>query len=224
MLDDRALDLVVTHGEERELAPQQPLVEANTPIKEVCFPITAVISILASYDDGTMIEMATIGREGFTNASALLGGSISPSTQIAQMPGSALFLTRADFDNLIADEPAFRSLLERYTDTFLYQVMISAACNGAHAIEQRLARWLLMMLDRSDMNTVDLTHEFLAHVLNVRRASVTTALSHLEESEAVARERGRIVVTDRSKLADASCECYQLVSDYRAQTVRAHIS
>ncbi len=219
LLDDDTRHRLLAQCEEIDLVQGRKLTEAGDHLKSIYFPASGVISLLATYANGDVIEVATVGREGFVGIPAILNGTISPATHMVQMPGKAYVFDREAFERMISDDQVMLRLLQRYSDVFIYEIMISAACNGMHGIDQRLSRWLLMMLDRSGKTTMELTHEFLAHILNVRRASVTDSLRRLEAGGAIARGRGQIHVRDSLLLAGHSCECYSMVEDYRARAM-----
>jgi CRP-like cAMP-binding protein len=107
--------------------------------------------------------------------------------------------------------PAFRNLMLAHVHAFLEQVMVSAGCNGAHSLKQRLARWLLMMRDRHDNDVLPVTQDLLAQMLGVHRPTITNVARALERDGLIACDRGRITILDRAGLIDASCECYQVV-------------
>jgi CRP-like cAMP-binding protein len=109
--------------------------------------------------------------------------------------------------------PSFRSLIHAYLQAFLEQVLVSVACNGAHSLKERLARWLLMMRDRSDDDTLPITQDLLAEMLGVQRPTVTNAARELERAGLIARGRRQVTILDRQRLTRASCECYQLVRE-----------
>ena len=100
-----------------------------------------------------------------------------------------------------------------YVQAFLEQVLVSAACNGRHSLNERLARWLLTMRDRSDADVMPITQDLLAEVLCVQRPSLTRAAAKLEDAGLILRGRRRITILDRKGLIKASCECYQLVRE-----------
>jgi CRP-like cAMP-binding protein len=107
--------------------------------------------------------------------------------------------------------PSFRDLMSAYEHVFLEQVLVSAACNGAHSLKQRLARWLLMMRDRCDDDVLPITQNLLAEMLGVQRPSVTHAIAELERHNFIVHERRQVTILDREGLMEASCECYQVV-------------
>ena len=104
-----------------------------------------------------------------------------------------------------------RSLMYAYVQAFLEQVMVSVACNGAHSLKQRLARWLLMMRDRSDGDALPITQSLLAEMLGVQRPTITNAARGLERAGLIERGLRQVTILDRQGLAEESCECYQLV-------------
>ncbi len=120
-------------------------------------------------------------------------------------------MSRPAFTRAMGSMPAFRTLMNAYIQAFLEQVMVSVACNGAHNLKQRLARWLLMMRDRGDEDTLRITQDLLADMLGVQRPTVTNAARELENAGLIERGRRQVTILDRQGLVDASCECYQLV-------------
>jgi tRNA G26 N,N-dimethylase Trm1 len=100
-----------------------------------------------------------------------------------------------------------------YVQAFFEQVLVSAACNGRHSLKERLARWLLMMRDRSDTDAMPITHDLLADMLGVQRPSLTHAVAELQEAGLILRSRGQITILDREGLIKTSCECYQLARE-----------
>ena len=185
--------------------------DADNSLDHVYFPDTGVISVVAVYEDGKIIEMATIGREGCTAIQAVFGAKRSSVRLLVQIQGSAAKMSRAAFTRAMESTPYFRSLMYAYTHAFLEQVMVSVACNGAHSLRQRLARWLLMMRDRSDDDSLPITQDLLAEMLGVQRPSITNAARVLERAGLIARGRREVTIVNRKGLTRASCECYQLV-------------
>src|ERR1700691_5542320 len=189
----------------------QILMDADSPLDHVFFPDSGVVSVVAVYADGAIIEMATIGREGFTDVQAIFGAKRSSVQLLVQIPGSAAKMSRAAFTRAMQSMPSFRSLMDAYVQAFLEQVMVSVACNGAHSLKQRLARWLLMMRDRTDSDVLPITQSLLAEMLGVQRPSITNAAGELERAALIERGRLQVTILDRHGLTQASCECYQLV-------------
>ncbi len=145
----------------------QVLMDADSSLDHVFFPDSGVVSVVAVYSDGRLFEMATVGREGCSGVQAILGAKRSSVQLLVQIPGSAAKMSRAAFTRAMQSMPLFRSVMEAYVQAFLEQVMVSVACNGAHSLKQRLARWLLMMRDRSDGDALPITQSLLAEMLGV---------------------------------------------------------
>jgi len=189
---------------------EQILMDADSSIGHVFFPDSGVVSVVAVYADGSIIEMATIGREGCTAIQAVFGAKISSVRLLVQIPGSAAKMSRAAFTRAMGSMPSFRSLMFAYVQAFLEQVLVSVACNGAHSLKERLARWLLIMRDRSDDDALQITQNLLAEMLGVQRPTVTNAAGELERAGLIARGRQQLTILNRQGLVEASCECYQL--------------
>jgi CRP-like cAMP-binding protein len=192
---------------------KQTLYKVRAPIKSVFFPIRGFASALTIMDDGTAIEVGTIGNEGMVGLSVLVAGKASPNEIVVQIAGQALRMDADVLEEEAGKDGPLRQLLLRYNMVFLTQLSQSVACNGLHPIQQRCCRWLLVTLDRMESNVVPLTHHFLGIMLGVRRASVSEALRPLHEQGLVKNSRGAITVLDREGLEKFSCECYRKVKD-----------
>ena len=189
----------------------QVLMDADSSLDHVFFPDSGVVSVVAVYADGSVIEMATIRREGCSGVQAILGAKRSSVRLLVQIPGSAAKMSRVAFTLAMQSMPAFRSVMDAYIQAFLEQVMVSVACNGAHSLKQRLARWLLMMRDRSDGDVLPITQSLLAEMLGVQRPTITNAAREFERAGLIERGPRQVTILDRQGLTKASCECYQLV-------------
>ena len=187
--------------------------DADSPLGHVFFPDSGVVSVVAVYANGSVIEMATIGREGCSGVQAAFGAKSSSVRLLVQIPGGASKMSRAAFTRAMESMPSFRRLMNAYIQAFLEQVMVSVACNGAHSLKQRLARWLLMMRDRSDNDVLLISQSLLAEMLGVQRPSITNAAQELERAGLIARGRQQVTILNRKGLTKASCECYQLVRE-----------
>jgi CRP-like cAMP-binding protein len=189
----------------------QVLMDADGPLDHVFFPDSGVVSAVAVYADGSIIEMATMGREGCTAVQAVFGAESSSVRLLVQIPGGAARMSRAVFTRAMGSMPSFRGLMYAYVQAFLEQVLVSVACNGAHSLKQRLARWLLTMRDRGDDDALRITQSLLAEMLGVQRPTVTNAARQLERAGLIARGRRQVTLLDRPGLVQESCECYLLV-------------
>jgi CRP-like cAMP-binding protein len=209
-LPSRNLKRLMPELEQIRCQRAQVLMDADSSLDHVFFPDSGVVSVVAVYASGSIIEMATIGREGCSGVQAILGAKRSSVQLLVQIPGSAAKMSRVAFA-LAMQMPAFRSVMDAYIQAFLEQVMVSVACNGAHSLKQRLARWLLMMRDRSDGDALLITQSLLAEMLGVHRPSITNAIRELERSGLIEPGRRQVTILDRRGLTETSCECYQLV-------------
>ena len=210
-LPSRDLGRIMPELEQIRCQRQQVLLDADSSLDRVFFPDSGVVSVVAVYADGSIIEMATIGREGCTGVQAAFGAKSSSVRYFVQIPGSATKMSRTAFTRAMGSMRAFRSLVYAHVQAFLDQVLVSVACNGAHSVEERLARWLLMMRDRSDDDTLPITQSLLAEMLGVQRPTITNAARKLERAGLIERGRQQVTILDRQGLIDASCECYLLV-------------
>ena len=189
------------------------LIDADSSLDHIFFPDSGVISVVAVYANGDIIEMATIGREGCSGMQAIFRAEISSVRFLVQIPGSATKMPRVLFIRAMDEMPSFRNLMFAYVHAFLEQVLVSAACNGAHSLKQRLARWLLMMRDRTDSDTLLITQDLLGEMLGARRPSITHAARELEAAGLIERGHRQVTILDRQSLARVSCECYHLVRE-----------
>jgi CRP-like cAMP-binding protein len=210
-LPSRDLKRLMPELEHIRCGREQVLMDADSSLDHVFFPDSGVVSVLAVYADGSVIEMATIGREGCTGMQAFFGAKTSSVRLLVQIPGSAAKMSRATFARAMESTSSFRNLMSAYIQAFLEQVLVSVACNGAHSLKQRMARWLLMMRDRSDGDALPITQNLLAEMLGVQRPTITNAARELENAGLIERGRRQVTILDRQGLAEKSCECYQLV-------------
>jgi CRP-like cAMP-binding protein len=183
------------------------------PIEFVYFPNGGVASITAVLSDGTMVETATVGREGMVGIEAFFGkNAVAPGETMMQVPDmDAEQLSVVAFRREVARQGIFADVIGRYAQASVAQMMQSTACNARHHIQERCARWLLTTHDRVERDDFELSHEFLAIMLGVRRQSVTVVAGTLQRAGLLTYKHGRITVLDRTGLEAASCECYASV-------------
>lgn len=183
----------------------------DDPIDFVYFPRRCVLSLLVTLEHRAPVEAATVGNEGLLGMSTVLGAERSPLLVLAQIPGEALRIGARMFSEIVDDDASLRLLTLRYSHALLEQTAQSVACNRRHSTVQRCARWLLMTHDRAHADEFGLTHQFLAMMLGVRRASVTVAAGELQRAKLIRYLYGRVVIENRRGLEEAACECYQVV-------------
>ncbi|MBB6507015.1 CRP-like cAMP-binding protein [Rhizobium soli] len=194
--------------EELEL-PQGMLLSGPDEVDRYCyFPYSGIGSTVAISARGKRSEIGLFGREGMSPASAILGSDRNPYKVIMQVPGHGARIEVGQLVDLIWSRPEIRRVFFRWAHVSSVQVALTALTNATQTIEQRLARWILMCHDRTGSDEVNLTHEFLAIMLAVRRPSVTTSLHVLEGRQMIHSYRGTIVVRDRPALEKLAADCY----------------
>ena len=195
-------------GQVVALSLSKVLAEAGSETGHVYFPVDGFVSLLSQVDSEHMIEVGMVGREGMLGVQLALGVSKEPLKALVQGEGHALQIEAAAFRRELGVTPALRATLDRYVYVLLSQHARAAACLRFHMIEQRLARWLLMSHDRALSDAFQVTQEFLAYMLGVRRSGVTVAAGELQRRQLISYERGEMTIVSRSGLELAACSCY----------------
>ncbi len=204
--------VLLQHLESVELSAKLVLWRPEAPIHSVYFPRSCVMSLLTPLANQPAVEAATVGREGFVGTPVVLGVHTTSVQTVVQIAGMAARMDAERFTVLMrAADGALFPLLLRHTQALYEQTAQSVACNRRHEVNERCARWLLMTHDRAGTDRFDLTHQFLALMLGVRRAGVTVALGELQRAGLIRNGRGAITIVDRQRLQAASCECYESV-------------
>lgn len=195
------------------LAPQAILHNPGEASKYVYFPRRGFMSVAVALRDGSMVEVAPIGREGLAGIPAT-GPSLSAMTNaliVVHGEDECTYRMRVgDFRGEMDKCGAFADVVNHYGEAFLAVVMQNTCCNAAHSVEQRLAKWLLMAQDRLETSRFRITQEFLATLLGATRQTVTGVASALHKKQVIDYTRGRMDILDRAALEAASCECYQV--------------
>jgi CRP-like cAMP-binding protein len=212
-------DLLAPHLTTASLEQGIVLMEPGDEFDQVYFPHNGMLSLLAVLKDGKAIETATVGREGVVGAMAGLGLYKSLVRVVVQMPITLTKIPSSQFRKAATGSEAIRNLCIQYNEVLLSQARVTAACNALHVIEARFCRWLLQSADRAGGDTVNLTQEFLAEMLGVRRTSVTEVASKMQSAGVITYSRGVIKILNRPALAKISCECYQTLVDQSAALI-----
>lgn len=213
----------LSEGEFRKLRPALEFVELDhrhpmhEPFKAMSaayFINSGVASLIVADASGRRVEVGVVGYEGLTGMPLVAGVHRTTSAALMQIEGNAFKMEGAAFEKAIKSSAELRDRVLRYSVIQAMQVAQTAACNRLHDTRQRLARWLLMALDRISGDIVKLTHQFLAIMLGTDRPSVTIAARHLQKLGAIEYGRKALKVIDRKQLERAACECYFAVRKF----------
>ena len=195
------------------------LYRAGGPIDYVYFPRSGAISAVIVMADGQVAETTAVGRDGMVGVAACLGAATSPEQVFCQVfPSECRKMAARDFADEVMQRAAVRDVVYAYFRGHLAASAQQTACNGLHSVEERCARWLLQSHDQVGADEFPLTHEFLATMLGVRRATVTVTAGLLQQAGLITYRHGRVTILDRAGLEKASCECYRIIRD--ATTVK----
>jgi CRP-like cAMP-binding protein len=200
------------------LEAKQVLHRRNEPVRDVFFLHGGVASVTTVMQDGSMVEVATVGDEGFVGINAFLGGEMvgtETMLQVPDVPRTTAAVMSADAFRLEVDRRgALFECVQRYSQGLLTLMVHSTACIAFHPVHQRCCRWLLMTHDRIHRDEFHLSHEFLAMMLGTTRPTVTVVAGTLQKAGLIEYKHGRMRIIDRERLESASCECYATVKGH----------
>jgi CRP-like cAMP-binding protein len=216
-LSNRLLALLPAAERERVLADcvETPLVfgrilhEQGARVRSVYFPTQGFISMLATLDGPTTLEVGMVGDEGMCGYTLALGSTIAPLRALVQGAGPALRMRSESFLEHLRAGPTLRHVVNRYMYVHLRQIAQAAVCTRFHIVEKRLARWLLMTRDRAHADSFYVTQEFLASMLGVRRVGISAVAGVLQSRGLIRYSRGDVTILDGDRLEAASCACYR---------------
>lgn len=180
----------------------------NEPMLSVDFPVTALMSVSGVLENGTVVEVASIGTEAFVEIDAALESTIALRSASCQFPGTVVRVSLEDFQTGLERSRAFARLVRRAVRARVFVSEQMQMCSLKHTIVQRLARWLLLARDRLGGTEFPVTHDFLATILGTRRAGVSVAAANLDARHAITQQRGNVAILELDRLVEASCECY----------------
>ncbi|NEQ20753.1 MAG: Crp/Fnr family transcriptional regulator [Microcoleus sp. SIO2G3] len=202
---------LVPHLEYVPLPLKQVLYKRGESIQYVYFPNQAIVSLIASPEEDSNVEVGLVGNEGMVGIPAALGDNIATTTAMVQREDSGMRMEASLLKTEFQQGGSLQSLLLRYTQALYAQTSQTAACNRLHQLDERLARWLLLVCDRVESNELRLTQEFISQMLAVRRAGVTEAANRLQQAGLICYNRGRISILNRQDLEATSCSCYKII-------------
>jgi CRP-like cAMP-binding protein len=197
-----------------DLAFATVIAETGQSVQAVYFPHTGVVSLVVEMQVGDMIETAMVGRDGVVNGTSALDGKFSLHKAIVQVAGHASVINSDTLRRLADEFEPLRSILIRHEQVLLAQAQQSAGCNASHTVEARMCRWLLRIRDLTGSDEMELTQEFLAQMLGVRRTSVSLVAGTLQSAGFIKYRRGRISLVDIDSLKQSACECYETVKQH----------
>lgn len=207
-LPPRVLRALGVH--ENDHATRAVLIAPDETPKSLFFPhFGAVVSIVRATESGAMIEAGVVGHEGALSVHTILAKpAATRSEAVLQISGRVSRVGISQMQDVFGRDARFRENLLSFSSLFLHQVTQNLVCNRLHAIEQRLAKWLLVVRDRIDTDELHLTQDLLSHMLGVHRPGVSIAISALEVDGLISHGRGYVRIRDRADLIGRSCECY----------------
>jgi CRP-like cAMP-binding protein len=218
-LPERELDALLDASEQISSGLREIYFEDGDDIDFVYFPLTGLGSLVTVLKDGTSLEAMTVGREGFIGLPVFHGIGTARCRAMCQVDGDFYRIAARDFQRLTQASPGLSSAIHRYAQ-YAHEVLAqSAACNSVHLLEQRCARWLLSTCEGVGRVQFNLTQEFLAQMLAVRRTGVTVAMGALERQGLVSHRYGKVSILDRKGLEKVSCECYRTISEKARQLI-----
>ena len=204
-------DVLLPHLQRVHLPLDTVLCQAGDRIQYAYFPVSGMASLLSITEDGEAVEVAMVGNEGLVDVACLLRVNITPYQSVIQISADALKIRvdvlRREFDK----GHQLQDVLLRYTHSLLTHVSQSAVCNRYHKMDSRLCRWLLVARDRVKSDTLNLTQESIAQMMGAPRTAVTASACRLQDEGLIRYRRGKIMILNRRKLEETSCECYGIV-------------
>ncbi|MCC5645991.1 Crp/Fnr family transcriptional regulator [Nostoc sp. CHAB 5824] len=213
---------LVPHLKLVALPLRKVLYQAGEPIAQVYFPDKAVVSIVTTMENGSTVEAGLVSNEGMVGIPIILGNNITTTTAFVQVSGAGMQMNadvlKAEFNR----GGAIQILLLRYVQAAYAELAQGTACNRLHTLEERLARWLLTVSERLELEDFPLTQEFISQMLGVRRSGVTVAASTLSRAGMISYQRGHISILNREHLEATSCECYRVIQNEFARLLGNH--
>lgn len=204
---------LIPHLELVSLSRGQVLYDAGELIEHVYFFNQGLCSLVTFMENGTIVEVGLVGKEGMVGLPVCWGGKTTINQAMVQISGTAMRMKAEHLKIEFNRGDTLHSLLLRHTQALFTHTCQSTACNRLHTIEERLARWLLSVQDRMESDVLPLTQEFLSHMLGARRSGVTVAAGILSQAGMIRYSRGKITILDRESLEAIACECYGVIKD-----------
>ena len=210
-LSTESRELIHSQSTQVTLPLRSVLYFASTVPTDAYFMTSGLASIVGSTSQGETVEVGIVGREGLVGAAHLLGPAVPPTECFIQLPGSALKIPYQKLQHLFRTSEEIRTRILEFVQERIFSLSQMATCNRLHNAEERLARWLLMVDDAIQSDTIDLTQEFLAQMLGAQRTTVTMVAGTLQRAGLIDYKRGALHIVNRKQLEAAACDCYGVI-------------
>jgi CRP-like cAMP-binding protein len=181
------------------------------------FITSGIASVVSTMSSGATAEVGIIGREGIAGSLQLLGPGLVPTHCFMQLDGTGLKIPFSELKKAFRSSEDVRDRANEFIQEQVLSLSQLAGCNRFHEAEERLARWLLMVQDRTQSDVLNLTQEFLAMMLGAQRSTVTLVAGSLQRSGLIEYQRGRVKILNRENLEAAACDCYQVTKHLYAK-------
>jgi CRP-like cAMP-binding protein len=212
-LPKREYQCLLPNLEQFPLVFREILYEPGDPIRDVYFPTSGVVALLAAIEDRATLEVGLVGREGMVGVPIFMGVKTSRDRAVVQAAGGAMRMKATAFRKECNKLPSLPRLLQRYTYLRLTHIAQGAACNRFHPMDARVARWLLTTHDRIGADEFHLTQEFLSNMLGVRREGVNKTAGVLQKQRLISYNRGVLTILNRAGLEAVACQCYRIIKE-----------
>ena len=195
-----------------ELPQHEILFLAGDKYDYAYFPSYAIVSTVAIMKNGSTIEIGVIGNEGMVGLPVILNTDYTNSTALVQVGDGGYRISALLLRQAMEQYPELKRLLMNYVQARIIELGQTAACNRYHNLEQRFARWLLTVSSNIQKDEFQLTQEFIAQMLGVRRSGVSVIAGEFQQAGIIRYKRGHIKIISKEKLEALTCECYQLIN------------
>ena len=199
------------------------LYEAEEAPTHAYFMTTGIASVVSTMSSGATAEVGVVGREGIVGSMQLLGPGLVPTHCFMQLDGTALKIPFSELNKAFRSSEEIRDRILEFIQEQALSLSQLAGCNRFHESEERLARWLLMVQDRTQSDVLNLTQEFLAMMLGSQRSTVTLVAGSLQRSGLIEYQRGRVKILNRANLEAAACDCYQVTKHLYANLYKRRV-
>lgn len=186
----------------------QILYRWGEPISSVYFPLQGITSLVSTVESGSTTEVGIVGSEGMVGLSVFLGRKLAREHAIVQISGSAMKLNATIFKARVNQSRELQRKLLLYTQLLFTQISHTATYNSLYPIQARVARWLLIIQDLTQLNRLPLTQEYISLMLGVRRATITEVAISLSKAGIISYSRGQIAILNRQALENKAGNTY----------------